>query len=192
MSPAHKFAALERARQLYMFGPGDGSDPICNPAEIAAKTGLSQKIIVTNIGIWSTELVAMAQSVHRNFGDATAAGIVDSNNEDITFLRQQADKIRQKLGDMEDPQDHAYQQLLVLYNNLTEKWRKLSGVNAALEISAKATTLAAEAAIKGSIKPVGANPSALPPSSIFDMGEDIQEGEVVEEQPPKPNPKLLT
>lgn len=189
MSPAHKFAALERARQLYLFGE-DGAEPICNPAELAAKTGLSQKIIVTNIGIWSTELVAMAQSCHRNFGNTSDHKIVDANNEDIVFLRQQADKIRQKLGDMEDPQDHAYQQLLVLYNNLTEKWRKLSGVNAALEISAKATTLAAEAAIKGTIKPPGANPSALPPSSIFDMGEEVIEGEVVEQPPPKP--KLLT
>lgn len=190
MTPAHKFAALQRARQLYMFGE-DGSDPISNPAELAAKTGLSQKAIVLNIGIWSTELVAMAQTCHKNFGNVSDSGVVDANNEDIVFLRQQADKLRQKLGEMDDPQDHAYLQLLTLYNNISEKWRKLSGVNAALEISAKATTLAAEAAIKGTIKPPGANPSVLPPSSIFDMGEEIVEGEVVE-QPPPNKPKLLT
>lgn len=196
MTPAHKFAALERARQLYMVGDV-GGDPITNPAELAAKTGLSQAMIVRNIGLWSTELVAIAQTCNAKFGNVTDPTIADANCEDIVFLRQQADKIRKKLEGIEDPNDHNYHQLLVLYNNITEKWRKLSGVNAALEISAKATTLAAEAAIKGTIKPPGGNPSALPPSSIFDMGVDVLEAEVVEEQSPpkpkpKPKPKLLT
>lgn len=170
-----QLAKLERARQLYLFGEPGTRDRVQNPDEIARVTGLSKNIVVKHIGIWSTELVAMAQSCHINFSNATDPKILEDNADDIVFLRETLDELKREIRSEKDVNSGKRITMMSQYHTLSERWRKLTGVSAAMEISQESVKLAAEAAIKGTLRPPGANRGARPTSPVFDMEQDPNE-----------------
>lgn len=182
---SEQLAKLERARQLYLFGePSREIEPIKNSDRLVEETGLSKTVIVKHIGIWSTELVAMAQSCHRNFSHAADPTILEANEDDIVFIRETLDALKREIRAITDVKDSSRMHLMSQYHTLSERWRKLTGVSAAMEISSEAIKLASEAAIKGTLTPGRLGGAGKRPTSpVFDM--DVDPNEEPNPQPPK-------